>query len=36
MNGLTLAYCPIVRQDPSMNEERKVTQLNQFSERVYS
>ena len=36
VNGLTLAYCPIVRQDPNIPEERKVTQLDEFSERVYS
>jgi mono/diheme cytochrome c family protein len=36
VNGLTLAYCPIVRQDPNIPEQRKVTQLDEFSERVYS
>ncbi len=36
VNGLTLAYCPLVRQDPSMNEAQRIVQLNQFSERVYS
>jgi mono/diheme cytochrome c family protein len=36
VNGLTLAYCPLVRQDQSMNEAQKIVQLNQFSERVYS
>ena len=36
VNGLTLAYCPVVRQDKSIPEPQKVTQLHQFSERVYS
>ena len=36
VNGLTLAYCPVVRQDKSIPEPQKVTQLDQFSERVYS
>jgi len=36
VNGLTLAYCPIVRQDTSIPEPLKVTQLDEFSERVYS
>ncbi len=36
VNGLTLAYCPIIRQDTSLPDVQKVVQLNQFSERVYS
>ncbi len=36
VNGLTLAYCPIVRDDPHVPAAQKVTQLDNFSERVYS
>ena len=36
VNGLTLAYCPIVRQDANIPEPQKITQLDEFSERVYS
>lgn len=36
VNGLTLAYCPVVRQDANIPEQQKITQLDQFSERVYS
>ena len=36
VNGLALAYCPIVRQDTSLSDEQKVNLLDQFSERVYS
>ncbi len=35
VNGLTLAYCPIVRGS-NLPEPQKVTQLSQFSEQVYS
>ena len=36
VNGLTLAYCPILRQDPNIPQQQKPTQIGQFSERVYS
>ncbi len=36
VNGLTLAYCPIIRQDANISEQQKVTLLDQFSERLYS
>jgi mono/diheme cytochrome c family protein len=36
VNGLTLAYCPIIRQDTRLPEQQKITQLDGFSERVYS
>ena len=36
VNGVTLAYCPIVRQDANIPDPQKVTQLGQFSEQVYS
>jgi hypothetical protein len=36
VNGLTLAYCPIIRQDANIPEQQKVTLLDQFSERLYS
>jgi mono/diheme cytochrome c family protein len=36
VNGLTLAYCPVVRQDGSLSDEQRVIRLNQFSGRVYS
>jgi mono/diheme cytochrome c family protein len=36
VNGLTLAYCPIVRQDANLPEPLKISQLDEFSERVYS
>jgi hypothetical protein len=36
VNGLTLAYCPIIRQDTNVPEQQKVTLLDQFSERLYS
>jgi mono/diheme cytochrome c family protein len=36
VNGLTVAYCPIVRQDKNLSYQQQVAQLDQFSERVYS
>ena len=36
INGLTLAYCPIVRQQADLPQPRKAFQIGQFSERVYS
>lgn len=36
VNGLTLAYCPILRQDANIPQQRKATEIGQFSERVYS
>ncbi len=36
VNSLTLAYCPIVRDDPRVPTAQKVAQLDHFSERVYS
>ena len=36
VNGLTLAYCPIIRHDGQLPEAQKITQLDQFSQRVYS
>lgn len=36
VNSLTLAYCPIVRDDPKVPAGQKVPQLDNFSERVYS
>jgi mono/diheme cytochrome c family protein len=36
VNSLTIAYCPIVAQSPSVPANLKVPQLDQFSERVYS
>jgi mono/diheme cytochrome c family protein len=36
VNGLTLAYCPILRQDSSISDPQKVTQLDGFSEQIYS
>ena len=36
VNGLTLAYCPIVRQQADVPQPRKVAELGQFSEGVYS
>ena len=36
VNSLTLAYCPVIRQQADIPEPQKVTQLNQFSEQVYS
>jgi hypothetical protein len=36
VNGLTLAYCPIVRQQTDVPHEQQVLRIGQFSERVYS
>jgi mono/diheme cytochrome c family protein len=36
VNGLTLAYCPIVRQNTAIPEQQKIMLLDEFSERVYS
>jgi hypothetical protein len=36
VNGLTLAYCPVVRNAGNIPEQQKATQLGQFSEQVYS
>jgi mono/diheme cytochrome c family protein len=36
VNGLTLAYCPIIRQDAKLSDQQKVARLDEFSERVYS
>jgi hypothetical protein len=36
VNGLTLAYCPIVRDDTNVPAPLKVPTLDHFSERVYS
>jgi mono/diheme cytochrome c family protein len=35
VNGLALAYCPILRES-NLPDQQKVVQLNQFSEQVYS
>ena len=36
VNGLTLAYCPVLRQDATIPQQQKATEIGQFSERVYS
>jgi mono/diheme cytochrome c family protein len=36
VNGLTLAFCPAVRQDANTPEQRKPLAIGQFSVRVYS
>ncbi len=36
VNGLTAAYCSVVRADPSMTWQQKTLQLGQFSELVYA
>ena len=36
VNSLTIAYCPIIKQDANVPAAQKVAQLDQFSERVYS
>jgi mono/diheme cytochrome c family protein len=36
VNGLTLAYCPIVRQEAGTSQQQKVGRIGEFSERVYS
>jgi len=36
VNGLTLAYCAIVRQQTDVPHEQQVLRVGQFSERVYS
>jgi hypothetical protein len=36
VNGLTEAYCPIIRQDAQVPAPQKVIQLDNFSERLYS
>jgi hypothetical protein len=36
VNSLTLAYCPIVRDNPKIPADLKVPMLDHFSERVYS
>ena len=36
VNGLTLAYCPVVRKQADIPDPRKVLLVGQFSERVYS
>ena len=36
VNGLTIAYCPIVAQDSRLNPDQKLWELTHFSERVYT
>jgi len=36
VNSMTRAYCPIVRDDPKVPANLKVSELDNFSERVYS
>ncbi len=36
VNGLTIAYCPIVEQDKAVPANLKVAMLDHFSERVYT
>ena len=36
VNGLTMAYCSIARQDPNTTDQQKVALIGEFSERVYS
>jgi mono/diheme cytochrome c family protein len=36
VNSLTIAYCPIVKQDAQIPASSKVPELDRFSERVYS
>ena len=36
VNSLTIAYCPIVRDDSSLSKQAQLLQLNQFGERVYT
>jgi hypothetical protein len=36
VNGLALAYCPIIRQNSQLTDQQKVTELDGFSERIYS
>ena len=36
VNGLTLAYCPVLRNDSTIPQQRKGTEIGGFGERVYS
>ena len=36
VNSLTIAYCPIVQKESSLNAGQRLEQLNQFGERVYT
>jgi mono/diheme cytochrome c family protein len=36
VNGLTNAYCPIIKQDPQVTGAQRVIQFNNFSDQVYS
>ena len=36
VNGLTIAYCPVVEQLPNMTRQQKTALLDHFAERVYT
>lgn len=36
VNGLTIAYCPVVQNDPNVPPNLKVAMIGHFSERLYS
>jgi hypothetical protein len=36
VNGITIAYCPVLEKDPNVPADLKVAMLGHFSERLYS